>query len=101
MRVACVGSSMSTLRISLLTCMEVKMFVLGDPGAGKSTLVKSLQTEGAMFSCFKHRFTKVTDIDERTAGIIPYDIVSKAMGRVTSLVIESSTLVMMLFSGIP
>ena len=63
--------------------MAVKMFVLGNPGAEKSTLVKSLQTERAMFSRFKHRFTKVTDIDERTVGIIPYDIVSKALGRVT------------------
>ena len=63
--------------------MAVKMFVLGNPGAGKSTLVKSLQTEGAMFSRIKHWFTKVTDVDERTAGIIPYDIESKALGRVT------------------
>ena len=63
--------------------MAVKMFVLGNPGAGKSTLVKSLQTEGAMFSRIKHRFTKVTDVDGRTAGIIPYDIESKALGRVT------------------
>ena len=62
--------------------MAIKMFVLGNPGAGKSTLVKSLQTEGAMFSRIKHRFTKVTDVDERTAGIIPYDIKSKALGRV-------------------
>ena len=63
--------------------MAVKMFVLGNPGAGKSTLVKSLQTEGAMFSRIKRRFTKVTNVDERTAGIIPYDIESKALGRVT------------------
>ena len=62
--------------------MAVKMFVLGNSGAGKSTLVKSLQTEGARFSRIKHRFTKVTDVDERTAGIIPYDIESKALGRV-------------------
>ena len=61
--------------------MAVKMFVLGNPGAGKSTLVKSLQTEGARFSRIKHRFSKVTDVDERTAGIIPYDIESKALGR--------------------
>ena len=62
--------------------MAIKMFVLGNPGAGKSTLVKSLQTEGTMFSRIKHRFTRVTDVDERTAGIIPYDIQSKAFGRV-------------------
>lgn len=63
--------------------MSVKMFVLGDPGAGKSTLIKSLKTEGAMFSRIKNRFSKVTDVDERTAGIIPHDIQSKALGRIT------------------
>ena len=63
--------------------MSINMFILGNPGAGKSTLVKSLQIEGTMFSRIKHRFTKVTDVDERTAGIIPYDIQSKALGRVT------------------
>ena len=63
--------------------MSVKMFILGDPGAGKSTLVKSLKTEGAMLSRIKYRFTRVIDVDERTAGIIPHDIQSKALGRVT------------------
>ena len=64
--------------------MSIKMFILGNPGAGKSTLVKSLKTEGdGMLVRFKHRLSKVTDVDERTAGIIPYDIESKALGRVT------------------
>ena len=62
--------------------MAIKMFILGNPGVGKSTLVKSLQTEGATFSRIKHWLTKVTDVDERTAGTIPYDIESKALGRV-------------------
>ena len=65
------------------TDMAIKIFILGNSEAGKSTLVKSLQTEGTMFPRIKHRFTKVTDIDKRTAGIIPYDIKSKALGRVT------------------
>ena len=64
--------------------MSIKMFILGNPGAGKSTLVKSLKTEGdGMLARFKHRLSKVIDVDERTAGIIPYDIESKALGRVT------------------
>ena len=64
--------------------MFIKMFILGNPGAGKSTLVKSLKTEGdGMLARLMHRLSKVTDIDERTAGIIPYDIVSKILGRVT------------------
>ena len=64
--------------------MSIKMFILGNPGAGKSTLVKSLRTEGdGVLVRFKHRLSKVTDIDERTAGVIPYDIVSNILGRVT------------------
>ena len=64
--------------------MSIKMFILGNPGAGKSTLVKSIKTEGdGMLVRIKHRLSKVTDVDERTAGIIPYDIHSKALGRVT------------------
>ena len=64
--------------------MSIKMFILGNPGAGKSTLVKSLKTEGdGMLVRIKHRLSKVTDVDERTAGIIPYDIQSKTLGRVT------------------
>ena len=63
--------------------MAVKMFVLGNPGAGKSTFVKALSTEGHIFSRIKHQFTKVRDVDEKTAGIIPHDIHSKALGRLT------------------
>ena len=63
--------------------MSINMFVLGNPGAGKSTLVKSLKTEGDWLSRIKHRFNQISDIDERTAGIIPHDICSKALGRMT------------------
>ena len=63
--------------------MAIKMFVLGNPGAGKSTFVKALSTEGHVFSRIKHQFTKVRDVDEKTAGIIPYDIHSKALGRLS------------------
>lgn len=63
--------------------MSINMFVLGNPGAGKSTLVKSFQTEGDRLSRIKYRFTRVTDVDASTAGIIPYDICSKALGRMT------------------
>ena len=63
--------------------MAIKMFVLGNPGAGKSTFVKALSTEGQGFSRIMHQFTKVRDVDEKTAGIIPHDIHSKALGRLT------------------
>ena len=65
------------------TDMAIKMFVLGNPGAGKSTFVKAFSTEGQGFSRIKHQFTKVRDVDEKTAGIIPHDIHSKALGRLT------------------
>ena len=62
---------------------DIKMFFLGNPGVGKSTLVKALSIKGSRFSRIKHRFTKVIDVDEKTAGIIPHDIQSEALGRVT------------------
>ena len=64
--------------------MAIKIFVLGNPGGGKSTLVKSIQTEAESFgSRIKHRLTKVKGVDEKTAGIIPYDICSKTLGHIT------------------
>ena len=66
------------------TDMAIKMFVLGNPGAGKSTFVKALSTEGeGQFSRIKRQFTKVKNVDEKTAGIIPHDIHSKILGHLT------------------
>ena len=65
------------------TDMAIKMFVVGNPDAGKSTFVKSFSTEGSVFSRLKHQLTKVKDVDEKTAGIIPHDIISKALGRLS------------------
>ena len=64
--------------------MTIKMFVLGDPGAGKSTLVKSIETESeGVASRLKNQVSKVRDVDKKTAGIIPHEINSKTLGRVT------------------
>ena len=63
--------------------MAINIFVLGNTGTGKSTFVKALSTEGQGFSRIKHQFTKVRNVDEKTAGIIPHDIHSKALGRLT------------------
>ena len=60
----------------------VNMFVLGDPGAGKSTLVKAVSNEGNALARLKNRFSKVTDVDEKTAGIIPHEICCESLGRV-------------------
>ena len=66
------------------TDMAIKMFVLGNPGAGKSTFVKAFSTEGQGFRFrIKYQFSKVRDVDMKTAGIIPHDIHSKALGRLS------------------
>ena len=66
------------------TDMAIKMFVVGNPGSGKSTFVKSLSTEGQgrLFQ-LKHQLTKVKDVDEKTAGIIPHDIYSIVFGHLS------------------
>ena len=60
------------------------MFIVGNPGAGKSTFIKSFSTSGNAFTRIKHRFAKVTAVEEKTAGIIPCDIEVKGLGRVTA-----------------
>ena len=58
----------------------IKVFITGNPEVGKSTLVRSLQAET---TGLLGRFQKVEGVDERTAGIIPYDFDSRKYGRVT------------------
>ena len=60
-----------------------KSFVLSDPGVRKSTLVKSLATERKGFTHLINRMTKVTGVDKKTAGIIPHDLYSDDLGRLT------------------
>ena len=59
----------------------VKTFVVGDPGAGKSTLTMSLQKESNVLSYFANRMSKVSGVDQKTAGIVPHDIESRKFGR--------------------
>jgi len=61
----------------------VKAFVVGDPGTGKSTLTKSLQTESNVLSYVANRVSKVSGVDQKTAGIVPHDIESRKFGRLT------------------
>ena len=60
----------------------VKIFTVGDHGAGKSTLVKALEKEGSGFSRIAGRLKKVTGVDEKTAGIIPHKVESQSFGHV-------------------
>ena len=62
------------------TDTSINMFVLGNVGAGKSTIVKAISTEAQGFSRLMHLISKVKDVDQKTAGIIPYELQSKALG---------------------
>ena len=61
----------------------VKLFMVGNPSAGKSTLTKALQKEAFGLKRIKKRIVKVSGVDEKTAGIVPHDFESKTYGRVT------------------
>ena len=61
----------------------VKTFVVGDPEAGKTTLVKALEIESEGFTRIARRFVRVSGIDQKTAGIIPHNIESQRFGRIT------------------
>ena len=63
--------------------LAVKTFVVGNPGTGKSTLTKSLQTESKGLFSVVNRVVKVAGVDEKTAGVIPHDIDNEKFGRLT------------------
>ena len=56
-----------------------RLFVIGNPGAGKSTLVESLKKEG-----FFQTFGRIPEqsVPAHTAGIVPSIHASKSLGRV-------------------
>ena len=61
-----------------------KVFMLGYPEAGKTTLTTALKVESAgAISRLVNRVTKVSGIQLRTAGIVPHDIQSDKFGRLT------------------
>ena len=61
----------------------VKLFMVGNPSAGKSTLAKALQKEAFGLKRIAKRIVKVSGVDEKTAGIVPHGFESKTYGRVT------------------
>ena len=62
-------------------CPSVKVFIVGNPAVGKSTLTAALQKEPILKILFIA--TKVSDVDEKTAGVIPHEFESKMCGRIT------------------
>ena len=61
----------------------VKIFIVGNRSVGKSTLTAALQKEIPRLLKVFTPVKKVTGVDEKTAGIIPYDFESKRYGLVT------------------
>ena len=62
-------------------CPSVKIFIVGNPAVGKSTLTAALQKEP--FWEILSIARKVSGVDEKTAGVIPYEFESKKCGRIT------------------
>ena len=77
------GSELAPAYQKQPTKSVVKTFVVGDPEAGKTTLVKALEIESEGLSRIARRFVKVSGIDQKTAGIIPHNIESQRFGRIT------------------
>ena len=65
-----------------LTELAIKVFVVGEKGAGKSTLTKAMSLKKGVLANVVNRFTKVTGVDANTAGIIPHDIQSERFGHI-------------------
>ena len=57
----------------------INIFVLGNSSSGKSTLVKALSAENAVFG----KLVKVRGVTPLTAGIVPTALHSQAFGRVS------------------
>ena len=60
----------------------VKVFVLGDPMAGKSTLVQAIQSNPGFLSSLIGRFQKVKGVRQQTAGIDSFSFSSSDFGYV-------------------
>ena len=61
----------------------VSVFVVGNKGAGKSTLTKALTTEREGIARLAGRLSKVSGVKERTAGIECHTIHSSKIGHIT------------------
>ena len=61
----------------------VKLFMVGNPSAGKSTLTKALKSEMTRLVRLVTPSKPVSGVDEKTAGIVPHEFESKTYGLVT------------------
>ena len=68
-------------RSTLPTPPAISVFMVGDKGAGKSTLAKALMTEKSGISRLTARLTKVGGVTAKTAGIECHQIQSQHIGN--------------------
>ena len=61
----------------------VKIFIVGNPSAGKSSLTKALQTESSTLGAIITGSRLVRNVEEKTAGIVPCQFTSRSYGEVT------------------
>ena len=61
----------------------VKIFIVGNPSVGKSSLTKSLQTETSAKLSFIAGSRLVRNVEQKTAGIVPCQFTSRIYGEVT------------------
>ena len=59
----------------------IKVFVAGNPKAGKSTLTAALKEEKSAIARTFSTPKKVTDVDQKTAGVVPHDYRSRDNGN--------------------
>ena len=60
----------------------VKVFIVGNPSVGKSTLTAVLKKKVGIVARILS-LGKVTGVDQKTVGIVPHDLESEIFGRVT------------------
>ena len=61
----------------------ISVFMVGDKGAGKSTLTKALTTEKTAIAQLTARISKVSGVKKRTAGIETHTIHSSRIGHLS------------------
>ena len=61
--------------------LPLSVFIIGDGGVGKSTLLKSILSSKGLWSKLQ-KAKHVDGVDTKTVGIIPYEIYTKKFGRI-------------------
>ena len=86
----CVPQSNTSIITMISKCLRLKqikletylkIFVLGNSGNGKSTLIKAITTEASQLLKFTARRVNPSDVPPHTAGIVPIPFNSKHFGH--------------------